>query len=272
MLRVLGSLSLVVTPFRLAPPLAPARSRSWSRYLSRSHTVRMDTDSDIDRALTQIFNSYDADGSGSLTREEKRGADFSITQFLEQGKTFALRTGKFSAMDVDASGDVDLIEFVKGWKKQYSVYSPEMQLKMLTKVTDLIEAKKAEEARMQKENDEIVSEEARAASTQGEEKQRVEPPRFCLNVKLCIKPERREEFLTCIRSNQAGTLATEPLALEYVWGEDADVSNTFHFNEKYRGRAGFEAHQKTAHFAAWEEFASSEPFTEPPVVQLYEEM
>lgn len=27
-------------------------------------------------------------------------------------------------------------------------------------------------------------------------------PKFCLNVKLCIKPERRDEFLECIRDNQ----------------------------------------------------------------------
>jgi len=98
------------------------------------------------------------------------------------------------------------------------------------------------------------------------------PSKFCLNVKLCIKPERRDEFLTCIRNNQAGTLSSEPLAIEYVWGEDADTPNTFHFYEKYAGRAGFEAHQATEHFAAWEEFAGSGPFTAPPVVQFYEEM
>jgi len=99
-----------------------------------------------------------------------------------------------------------------------------------------------------------------------------EPEKFCLNVKLCIKPERREEFLACIRSNQEGTLSTEPLAIEYVWGEDKDEQNTFHFYEKYRGREGFEAHQATKHFAAWEVFAGSDPFTADPVVQFYEEL
>ena len=99
----------------------------------------------------------------------------------------------------------------------------------------------------------------------------IQQPRFCLNVKLCIQPERRDEFLECIKNNQAGTLSTEPLAIEYVWGEDMDAPNTFHFYEKYRGRAGFEAHQATDHFAAWERFANTEPFTEPPVVSFYEE-
>jgi len=96
--------------------------------------------------------------------------------------------------------------------------------------------------------------------------------KFCLNVKLCIKPERRDEFLTCIRNNQAGTLSSEPLAIDYKWGEAADAPNTFHFYERYKGKAGFEEHQQTPHFAAWEEFASSDPFTAPPVVEFYEEM
>ena len=71
---------------------------------------------------------------------------------------------------------------------------------------------------------------------------------------------------------QAGTLGTEPLALEYVFGEDADEPNTWHFYEKYVGRAGFEAHQATPHFAAWEAFAATGPFTSPPVVKFYQEM
>ena len=47
--------------------------------------------------------------------------------------------------------------------------------------------------------------------------------KFCLNVKLCIKPERRDEFITCIMDNQEGTLSSEPLAIEYVWGEDTST-------------------------------------------------
>mgnify|MGYP006180646879 CR=1 FL=1 len=61
-------------------------------------------------------------------------------------------------------------------------------------------------------------------------------------------------------------------AYRYVWGEDLEESNTFHFYEQYRGRVGFEAHQQTAHFAAWEAFAGTEPFTATPEVRFYEEM
>mmetsp|Transcript_10534 Transcript_10534/g.21342 ORF Transcript_10534/g.21342 Transcript_10534/m.21342 type:complete len:265 (-) Transcript_10534:79-873(-) len=94
---------------------------------------------------------------------------------------------------------------------------------------------------------------------------------FCLNVCLRIKPERREEFLECIRANQEGTLTTEPLAVTYVYGEDELTPNTWRFFEQYVGKEGFEAHTKTAHFAAWEAFASTEPFSAPPEVRFFVE-
>lgn len=96
-------------------------------------------------------------------------------------------------------------------------------------------------------------------------------PLYCLNVQLCVKPERRDEFLATIKANQAGTLSKEPLAVTYLFGEDEGQPNTFHFFEQYEGRTGFEAHTQTPHFAEWEEFASTDPFTSPPVVSFYEE-
>ena len=97
------------------------------------------------------------------------------------------------------------------------------------------------------------------------------PPLYCLNIQLDVKPERREEFLKCIRANQYGTLTTEPLAVTYIFGEDETIPNTFHFFEQYLGKEGFVAHTESPHFAAWEEFASSEPFTAPPKVSFYKE-
>lgn len=67
---------------------------------------------------------------------------------------------------------------------------------------------------------------------------------FCLHVCLCVKPERRNEFLKCIQANQRGTMTTEPLAVSYLFGEDETTPNKFHFFEAYQGRAGFEAHTK----------------------------
>ena len=58
---------------------------------------------------------------------------------------------------------------------------------------------------------------------------------YCLNVNLYVKPDRREEFLACIKANQSGTLTSEPLALRYDWGESATEPNTFHFHEMYEG-------------------------------------
>jgi quinol monooxygenase YgiN len=96
--------------------------------------------------------------------------------------------------------------------------------------------------------------------------------KFCLNVSVFVKPERREEFLKCIVANQMGTLSSEPLAIEYLWGEDVDTLNTFHFFEKYEGRAGFEAHTQSPHFANWLEFERTDPFTEPTRVVFFEEV
>ena len=101
--------------------------------------------------------------------------------------------------------------------------------------------------------------------------ERPSTPLFCLNVCLRVKPERRDEFLRCIRANQEGTLTSEALAVTYVYGEDEKESNTWRFFEQYLGREGFEAHRKTPHFADWELFAATEPFTAPPDVKFFVE-
>ena len=94
---------------------------------------------------------------------------------------------------------------------------------------------------------------------------------FLLNVTLKVKPERREEFIACIKANQQGTLANEPLAVIYQWGESTTEPYTFHFQEAYRGKAGFDAHTDTPHFQAWEVFAGTDPFTAEPEVLFFTE-
>jgi autoinducer 2-degrading protein len=89
---------------------------------------------------------------------------------------------------------------------------------------------------------------------------------FCLHVCLRVKPGRRDEFLECIQANQRGTLTTEPLAVSYLFGEDENTPNTFHFFEAYRGREGFDAHTKAPHFAEWERFVATDPLTAEPQV------
>ncbi|EOD41893.1 hypothetical protein EMIHUDRAFT_194475 [Emiliania huxleyi CCMP1516] len=86
-----------------------------------------------------------------------------------------------------------------------------------------------------------------------------------------VRPSCREEFLECIRQNQKGTLSSEPLAVTYAYGEDETTPDTWHFFEQYVGREGFEAHTQTPHFAAWEAFAASDPFSAPPEVKFFVE-
>ncbi len=97
------------------------------------------------------------------------------------------------------------------------------------------------------------------------------PPTVALNVILRIKPEFREKFLEVILNNQKGTLnkELEPLAIEYIFGEDIDEPNTFHFHEKYVGEEGIAAHNAAPHFLLWEEFVQTNPFTAPPEVYKF---
>jgi (4S)-4-hydroxy-5-phosphonooxypentane-2,3-dione isomerase len=104
---------------------------------------------------------------------------------------------------------------------------------------------------------------------------------FCLDVQINVRPEYREEFLRVIKNNAKNSNLVEPLCLQYIYGEDESISNTFHFHEEYTGtdggRQGFDAHTQTAHFQAWEEFAQQKrddddddgPFARPPAIGMY---
>ena len=92
-----------------------------------------------------------------------------------------------------------------------------------------------------------------------------------LSVTVRVKPSRREEFIRCIKANQKATLATEPLAVSYEIGESTTEKNTWHFQESYRGRAGFEAHLVAPHFKAWEAFTDTDPFTAKTEVDFFEQ-
>ena len=92
---------------------------------------------------------------------------------------------------------------------------------------------------------------------------------YCLNVKLCIDPDKREEFLSVIENNAKGSNTLEPSCLQYIWGEDESIKNTFHFHEQYIGEQGFLEHKAAPHFDKWEQFVTSNPFTEEPVVNFF---
>jgi len=96
---------------------------------------------------------------------------------------------------------------------------------------------------------------------------------YCLHVQLSVDPSHREEFLRVIEENARGSNQDEPLCLQYVWGEDCEQRNLFHFHEQYTGdnggEEGFRAHQASPHFQGWLQFESKNPFTKPPLVDFY---
>lgn len=93
---------------------------------------------------------------------------------------------------------------------------------------------------------------------------------FCLNLKLALRPDQREEFLTLIKEDQKQSLATEPGCVQFVVGEDTTTPNTFYLHEEYKNEAGFQAHTETPHFAKWNAFCDTKPWSnDGPVVTFY---
>ena len=94
----------------------------------------------------------------------------------------------------------------------------------------------------------------------------------CLNVKMRVRPERRDEFLKSILADQEGTLTNEPLALAFLVGEAWATEGIFYLHEQYLGEAGFQAHLNAPHFAPWQKFVDSQPFFEPLEVSFYDKI
>jgi quinol monooxygenase YgiN len=92
---------------------------------------------------------------------------------------------------------------------------------------------------------------------------------FCLNARIDINPERRDEFLEVIQSDQTGTMANEPGALQFVVGEDIDTPNAFYLYEEYTSEDAFNAHNDMPHFAPWKKFCETDPFPNPPIPNFY---
>jgi quinol monooxygenase YgiN len=91
-----------------------------------------------------------------------------------------------------------------------------------------------------------------------------------LNVKLAVKPDRRVEFLDTILMDAAETIKEEPGALQFVVGEDTSTNNIFYLHEQYKSMDDFEYHQATPHFSKWKAFCATGPFTEDPIVDVYQ--
>lgn len=70
---------------------------------------------------------------------------------------------------------------------------------------------------------------------------------FCVNSRMHLVPEVREDFLRDFETHQKRSLEIEPLLLSFVCGEDEKVPCTFHVHGEYKGREGWEAHLRTKH-------------------------
>jgi len=87
---------------------------------------------------------------------------------------------------------------------------------------------------------------------------------FGVNVRMSVKPDRRDDFLEAIRKHQKATLDNEPLSVEYLFGQDAKDENVFHVHEHYKGQEGYDMHKEASHLKDWNAFKDSDPFTQPP--------
>ena len=91
--------------------------------------------------------------------------------------------------------------------------------------------------------------------------------RYCLNVRVGIKEDRIAEFEAAIRQNEIGT-RTEPRNLRYSYGKTKNPGE-YIFQEVFVEEQGFKEHAAAPHFAKWEAFAATEPFTAPPVIDFW---
>ena len=112
-----------------------------------------------------------------------------------------------------------------------------------------------------------------AEQQQQQQQQRLQKQPYAVNLKVSIKPERRNDFISLIKENQQKTLTLEPAALQYVVGEDVDSPNTFYLHEEFIGAEGFDAHRAMPHAADWVAFKNSDPFIEggEPILDFFYE-
>lgn len=61
----------------------------------------------------------------------------------------------------------------------------------------------------------------------------------------------------------------DAMRCRYRWGEEDGKPNTWHFQEQYSSEAALKAHQMSSHFAGWEAFAATDPFSAPPVLSKF---
>lgn len=82
---------------------------------------------------------------------------------------------------------------------------------------------------------------------------------FGINLRCKVNPERRDEFLKLVKTNQQRTLTEEPDALQYLVGQDTTDENCFYIHEQFASSDAFDYHLTTEHNVNWKAFKTSEP-------------
>ena len=74
---------------------------------------------------------------------------------------------------------------------------------------------------------------------------------LALWVKVRIKPEQRQRFLTAIETDALGSERDEPGCLRFNVLQDQQDQDVYYFFEVYRDEAALEAHRAAPHYAVW---------------------
>lgn len=92
---------------------------------------------------------------------------------------------------------------------------------------------------------------------------------LCLNAKVTVQPEQREELLKVLEHARSSSIQEEALCVEYQYGESLLDPNTFLVHQAYNGheggKEGFDKHAETAHYQQWNAFSDAHE----PIVEAY---
>ena len=74
---------------------------------------------------------------------------------------------------------------------------------------------------------------------------------LALWVKVRVKPEQRQRFLTAIEADALGSERDEPGCVRFNVLQDQRDRDVYYFFEVYRDEAALEAHRAAPHYAVW---------------------
>lgn len=72
-------------------------------------------------------------------------------------------------------------------------------------------------------------------------------------VRVQVKPEARDAFLSVIAEDARDSVRLEPGCMRFDVLQDVEDANKFVFYEVYRDAAAVEAHRQMPHYAKWRE-------------------